>query len=213
MEEAREGLWESASAAHDEGRAGYRLYLCRSGIFPLVKYEEQLAQINDYCLYLLTCLEEKVTSLAPAEKDRGWFAPVTWQVHCYYGWLSMYQEVNKGTMLLLLLAFLETSLQELTEWFSDLAGRLAQWKKVHNPKVSDQLQQLGRCCGRDLREELAAELACYNKVRRIRNRFVHSQWDRMGDWPRQFSLAEVIDMISRILTRVEEAGLSAGLIG
>lgn len=212
MEEAREGLWESNSAAHDEGRAGYCLYLCRSGIFPLVKYEEQLAQINDYCLYLLTCLEEKVASLAPA-KEEGWFAPITWQGHSYFGWRAMHEEVNKGTMLLLLLAFLETSLQELTEWFSGLAGWPAERKNVRNSKVSNQLHQLGQCCGRDLREELAAELTYYDKVRRIRNRFVHSQWDQMGDWPQQFSLAEVIDMISRILTGVEDAGLSAGLIG
>lgn len=57
MNDTLERLVESDSIEHFEGSAGYLLFTAQSSIFPFVKFESQLSEINDYCLYLLTCLK------------------------------------------------------------------------------------------------------------------------------------------------------------
>ena len=71
-----ERLAESDSIEHYEGIAGYLLFTTQSAIFPFVKFEEQLSEINDYCLYLLTCLRVKVKEFEPFAIERDdWDAP------------------------------------------------------------------------------------------------------------------------------------------
>ena len=169
MDEDLELLKESHSYEHYEGNAGYFLYTTDSSIFPFVKYEEQLAEINDYCHYLLTYLKKKVREFEPFDIDNdGIFnAPVSWEFHNFLSWSFLYRDINKHTLLLLLLAFFESTLNEIANWFSDMTGRSSEWKKVRNPKVSDYLCQIGLCCKADLQSALADELAYYNTVRKI----------------------------------------------
>ena len=170
MNDPLERLAESDSIEHYEGTAGYLLFTTQSAIFPFVKFEEQLSEINDYCLYLLTCLKAKVKEFEPFDIDKDdWDAPDAWEF--------LYQDINKCTILSLLLAFFESTLNEITNWFSDKAGMITEWKKARNPKVSDYIAQIGKCCKVDLLHELANELAYYNSVRKIRNQFVHNEWE------------------------------------
>lgn len=214
MDDLGERLVQSNSAEHYEGTAGYWLFLTESGIFPFVKWEEQLAKINDYCCYLLSCLEAKVKEFAPFDISKDdWDAPATWEYHQLLTWEFLYRDINKCTLLSLLLVFLESSLSEIANWFSDKAGLTSAWKKVRNPKVSDYLLQIGTCCKADLLQDLAEELSYYDTVRKIRNQFVHNEWEQCTDRYKKFVLAEVIDMISHVLAKVENVAMASGLIG
>ena len=202
MNDMLERLAESDSIEHYEGTAGYLLFTTKSAIFPFVKFEEQLSAINDYCLYLLTCLKAKVKEFEPFEIEKdNWNAPKSWEF--------LYQDINKCTLLSLLLAFFESTLNEITNWFSDEAGKTAEWKKVRNPKVSDYITQIGKCCEADLQCELADELVYYDSIRRIRNQFVHNEWDQLTDRYKKFVLADVIHMISHVIMKIEQRALSS----
>ncbi len=214
MNDTLERLVESDSIEHLEGSAGYLLFTAQSSIFPFVKFESQLSEINDYCLYLLTCLKAKVAEFEPFDiADVDLDAPSSWGYYKFLSWQFLYQDINKCTLLSLLLAFFESTLNEITIWFSDEAGTASEWKKVRNPKVSDYIAQIGKCCGTDLQHELADELAYYDSVRRIRNRFVHNEWEQLSDRYKQFVLADVIDMISHVIMKIEQTALFSGLIG
>ncbi len=205
MNDPLERLAESDSIEHYEGTAGYLLFTTQSAIFPFVKFEEQLSEINDYCLYLLTCLKAKVKEFEPFDIDKNdWDAPDSWEF--------LYQDINKCTLLSLLLAFFESTLNEITNWFSDEAGMITEWKKARNPKVSDYIAQIGKCCKVDLLHELANELAYYNSIRKIRNQFVHNEWEQITDRYEKFVLADVINMISHVIMKVEQEALFSGLI-
>lgn len=218
MNDELEGLFESDSLEHCEGTAGYLLFITESAIYPFVKFEEQLAEINDYCFYLLTCLKGKVTEFEAFDIDsENWAAHLatseSWKYRKFLSWRFLYRDINKCTLLSLLLAFFESSLNEIAAWFSELSGYSSQWKKVRNPKVSDYLQQIGSCCKVDLPCEMAEELAYYHSVRKIRNQFVHNEWEQITDRYKRFILADVIDMISHVITKVEKSALISGLIG
>lgn len=214
MKDRLERLVESDSIAHYEGTAGYLLFTTESAIFPFVKFEEQLSEINDYCVYLLTCLNAKVMEFEPFDIDEDdWDAPISREYHKLLSWKFLYQDINKCTLLSLLLAFFESTLNEITNWFSDEAGKTAEWKKVRNPKVSDYIAQIGKCCEVDLQCELTNELIYYDSVRKIRNQFVHNEWSQITDRYQKFVLADVINMISHVIMKVEQKALSSGLIG
>lgn len=213
MNDEMERLIESDSFAHYEGSAGYLLFTTDSAIFPFVKFEEQLAEINDYCLYLLTCLKAKVHEFEPFDINADdWDAPEAWEYHKLLSWRFLYRDINKCTLLSLLLAFFESTLNEITSWFSDIAGYSSAWKKIRNPKVSDYILQIGRCCNTDLQHEVADELAYYNFIRKIRNQFVHNEWDQITDRYKKFVLADIIDMISHVILKIEQTAMSSGLI-
>lgn len=216
-----EQLAESDSYEHYDGTAGYLLYTTKSSIYPFVKYEEQLAEINDYCIYLLNCLKEKVREEESAARNvdnrhfqEFWAEQEAWdyQYGKFLSWEFLYQDINKCTMLLLLLAFFESTLNEIARWFSDIAGISSDWKKVRNPKVSDYIQQIGKCCNVDLQYEMKDELAYYDSIRKIRNQFIHNEWEQITDRYKMFVLADVINMISRIIEKIEQNAMSSGLI-
>ena len=209
-----ERLAQSDSIEHYEGTAGYLLFTTQSAIFPFVKFEEQLSEINDYCLYLLTCLEAKVKEFEPFSSEGDeWNVPVSWGYHKFLSWKYLYLDINKCTLLSLLLAFFESTLNEIANWFSDEAGMTAEWKKVRNPKVSDYIAQIGKCCGADMQDMFADELEYYDSIRKIRNQFVHNEWAQITDRYEKFVLADVIDMISHVIMKLEQAALISGLIG
>ena len=213
MNDEMERLIESDSYEHYDGTAGYLLFTTDSAIFPFVKYEEQLAEINDYCLYLLTCLKAKVLEFEPFDIDNNdWNAPESWEYHKLLSWSFLYRDINKCTILLLLLAFFESTLNEITSWFSDIAGLSTDWKKVRNPKVSDYIRQIGACCKTELQHELTAELTYYDSVRKLRNQFIHNEWEQITDRYEKFVLADVINMISQVIMKVERSAMSSGLL-
>ena len=213
MSDSLERLVESDSTKHYEGTADYLLFTTESSIFPFVKFEEQLSEINDYCLYLLTCLELKVKEFESFDNNKeNWNAPKSWKYHKFLSWSFLYRDINKCTLLSLLLAFFESTLNEIANWFSDETEMTSEWKKVRNPKVSDYIVQIGECCKTDLLQSVADELVYYNMIRKIRNQFVHNEWEQITDRYEKFVLADVINMISHVIMKIENAAISSGVI-
>lgn len=57
-----EGLIESQEFYIDN-EAQYFLFSSISSVYPLVKFEEELAEINDYCVFILSKIEDKLNTL------------------------------------------------------------------------------------------------------------------------------------------------------
>lgn len=63
----REGLVDSREFYEDK-ELPYALFSSMSSVYPFVKFEEELAEINDYCLFLLCRLEDKLKMLIEDSK-------------------------------------------------------------------------------------------------------------------------------------------------
>lgn len=153
-----EGLIESQEF-YTDNKAQYFLFRSISSVYPLVKFEEELAEINDYCVFILSKIEDKLNTLI---KDS-----------------DVHFELIKGCQLL---SYLESSLNEIANWF---------------------------CKERSVSEN---ELVFLNKVRKIRNKFVHREWEQLEKHYDQFRLCEVFNVISIFFTEIEKAACNIGII-
>lgn len=64
-----------------------------------------------------------------------------------------------------------------------------------------------------MQDMFADELEYYDSIRKIRNQFVHNEWEQITDRYKKFVLADVIDMISHVIMKIEQSALLSGLIG
>lgn len=72
----KEGLIESHEFYEDK-ELPYSLFSSISSVYPFVKFEKELAEINDYCFFILCRLEDKLKELinesnAPFELIKGY---------------------------------------------------------------------------------------------------------------------------------------------
>ena len=58
----KEGLVQSQELYEDVDWP-YSLFCSASSVYPFVKYEEELEEINDYCVFVLCRLEDKLKTL------------------------------------------------------------------------------------------------------------------------------------------------------
>lgn len=137
-----EGLIESQEF-YTDNKAQYFLFSSISSVYPLVKFEEELAEINDYCVFILSKIEDKLNTLI---KDS-----------------DVHFELIKG-------------------------------------------------CQCNLVKVLENELVFLNKVRKIRNKFVHREWEQLEKHYDQFRLCEVFNVISIFFTEIEKAACNIGII-
>lgn len=129
-----EGLIESNRLYFEEEEAPYSLFSSVSSVYPFVKYEEELAEINDYCCFILCQLENKLKELikdydVPFElvksyqrekqtkKDLNDIFDSAYMFSTVNTWKKLSCDINKCTLLLLILSYLESSLNEIAKWF------------------------------------------------------------------------------------------------
>ena len=74
------------------------------------------------------------------------------------------------------------------------------------------MRKIGQCCKCDLEKTLENELAYLNRVRKIRNQFVHRGWSMAEEDYDEFRLCEVIDAAAKIFAETEKAACDAGII-
>ena len=225
-----EGLIESNRLYFEEEEAPYSLFSSVSSVYPFVKYEEELAEINDYCCFILCQLENKLKELikdsdVPFELVKSYqrekqtkkdlndifdpaymFSPVT-------TWEKLSRDINKCTLLLLILSYLESSLNEIAKWFCGECSIPLGQKDKGSSAVAFYLKKIGECCQCDLIKTLENELKYLNMVRKIRNQFVHSEWEQMDGHYDKFRLCDVFNAASKFLTEIENAACNAGIIG
>ncbi|MDG5855271.1 hypothetical protein [Clostridium beijerinckii] len=224
-----EGLIESQEFYNDK-ELQYYLFSSISIVYPFTKYEEELAQINDYCFFILCQLENKLVHLikdseAKFELVKGYeserayrmkeindafdpeymFSPVK-------VWEKLSLNINKCTMLLLVLSYFESSLNEITNWFCKETLISFGRKEKGDNEVSFYLKKISECCDFNLTEILTEELDYLNYIRKIRNQFVHKEWDQVKENYTKFRLCDVFNTVSLIFISIEKAACNAGII-
>lgn len=196
----------------------YILYESISIVYPFVKFEQQIADINDYCCLVINSLEAQIKKDKPSSLDNkkidysdqlGFLDDDLLNANHISFWEAILRDINKCTMLLLLLSYLESSLNEIANWFCK-EKRIP--FKNNNTNVTYSLDKIGQCCGVDLNQALKEELKTYNKVRKIRNEFVHKEWDQLTDRYDRFELSEVFNMVSLIIAKIEKKACEAHII-
>ncbi len=225
-----EGLIESNRLYFEEEEAPYSLFSSVSSVYPFVKYEEELAEINDYCCFILCQLENKLKELikdsdVPFElvksyqrekqtkKDLNDIFDPAYMFSMVNTWEKLSRDINKCTLLLLILSYLESSLNEIAKWFCGECSIPLRQKDKGSSAVAFYLKKIGECCRCDLIKALENELKYLDKVRKIRNQFVHSEWEQMDGHYDKFRLCDVFNAASKFLTEIENAACNAGIIG
>lgn len=221
----KEGLVESYEF-YDDKELPYCLFSSISSVYPFVKFETELAEINDYCLFILCRLEDKLKELinesgASYELIKGYqrekydmesFFSSQCMFSPLHTWEKLSRDINKCTLLLLLLSYLESSLNEIAKWFCEERSVSLGRKTKENNEVTFYLDKIGQCCCCNLIEILEKELVYLDTVRKIRNQFVHREWDQVEEHYDKFCLCDVFNAISIIFGEVEKAACNIGII-
>lgn len=195
-----------------------------------VKADLELAEINDYCYFILCQLEEKLKALireskAPYELVKGYqrqqeyteeeidmiFDPAYSFSHLLT-WEKLSRDINKCTLLLLLLSYLESSLNEIAKWFCEEKSIALGRKEKGSNEIKFYLDKIEQCCHYDLVKKLENELSYLDIVRKIRNQFVHREWDQVEEHYEKFYLCDVFCAISKCFTEIERAACMDGII-
>lgn len=208
----------------------YSLFCSASSIYPFVKYEEELAEINDYCVFVLCRLEDKLKTLIDdsevsfelikgcrgeekrtAKEMNDLFDPA-YMFSPVFTWERLSRDINKCTLLLLVLSYLESSLNEIAKWFCEERSLSMGRKEKGSNEITFYLRKIGQCCQCDLEKALGNELAYIDKVRKIRNQFVHRGWSVEEKSYNEFRLCDVFDAASKFFAGIERAACGAGII-
>ena len=225
----REGLVQSQEFYADEDLP-YSLFCSISSVFPFVKYEQELEEINDYCFFILSHLEDKIKTLISdsdvsfelikggrpqreytKEELKDLFNPA-YMFSPVLTWERLSRDVNKCTLLLLILSYLESSLNEIAKWFCEERSIALGKKEKGVSEIAFYLKKIGQCCKCDLEKTLENELAYLSRGRKIRNQFVHRGWSMTEEDYDEFRLCEVIDAAAKIFAGTEKAACDAGII-
>ena len=162
----------------------YMLFYSLSDAFLMVKYEDELGNINDYVYFnnlnLCRILDEKKeeTNLAKnVDKYIEYYGEtieacesneITWE------WLT--KKVNKCNNIVLFLSFIEGALKEILDYYAKEKKYVKQIKDRNLSNIEYYINQIGNCTKYDIKSKLEDELEIINVARRIRNIFVH-EWN------------------------------------
>lgn len=225
----KEGLIERQEFYKDK-ESPYSLFSSISTVYPFVKFEEELAEINDYCFFILCQLEDKLKILIEdsdvqfeliksyqhakeytTEEMEAIFDPA-YMFSPVITWEKLSRDINKCTLLLLILSYLESSLNEIAKWFCEESSVSLGRKGRGNNEIMFYLEKIDQCCHCNLIKTLESELVYLNKVRKIRNQFVHREWDHVEKHYDKFRLCDVFNVTSIFFTEIEKAACNIGII-
>lgn len=225
----REGLIESYEF-YSTNESTYFLFSSISTVYPFTKFEEELAEINDYCLFILRQLEDKLKTLIKdsggrfefvnsyqsakdnSEEEIEEFFNSDYMFSPVLTWEKLSRDINKCTLLLLLLSYLESSLNEIAKWFCDESSINLGRKESGTSEIIFYLEKIGQCCHSNLINTLENEIVYLNEVRKIRNQFVHREWEQINQHYDKFRLCDVFNTISIFFTEIEKAACNHGII-
>lgn len=225
----KEGLIESREFYTDK-KIPYSLFSSISSVYPFVKFENELANINDYCFFILLQLEDKLKTLIndsdvpfelingyrqekeySAEEIEDMFDPA-YMFTPVITWEKLSHDINKCTLLMLILSYLETSLNEIAKWFCEERAIPLGRKEKGSNEITFYLEKISQCCDCNLIKVLEDEMVYLNMVRKIRNQFVHKAWDQVEERYNKFRLCDVINVTSVFFTEIEKAACTGGII-
>lgn len=111
-----------------------------------------------------------------------------------------------------MLSYLESSLNEIANGFCKERSVSLGRKEKGTNEITFYFEKIGQCCQCNLIKVLENELVFLNKVRKIRNKFVHREWEQLEKHYDQFRLCEVFNVISIFFTEIEKAACNIGII-
>lgn len=127
-------------------------------------------------------------------------------------WENQLNFIHKSSMLVFLFSYLESSLNEIANWFCEYRqisiGKIE--KKMS--KIIFYVTRIGECCKCDLYKNLSAEMKYLKKIKKIRNQLVHEEWDQVHRFDDQFYLCDVFHTIANIFKKIEKAACNAGIV-
>lgn len=117
---------------------GYYLFKSKSGVYPFVRFEEDIYSINDYCFLVLRSLKAKLNSVAQlgevkvsentfTKNEKDFFESYVKSGSNNYGllkWCKVANEINKQTILVMLLAFLKVRLMNYLNGFANFMVKM-----------------------------------------------------------------------------------------
>jgi len=222
-----EGLVKSINLGRN---SRYELYESISNVYPFVKFEEELRNINDYCYFVTKQITDKIKELVEKSDCRFEFVQKKrdieeideWDLEeatdpafsntGVLRWESILNNINKPSMLLILLSYLESSLDEIVNWFYEKQKIPIGKKERKISKIEFYIIKIGECCHCNLVEELSVEIRYLKKVKEIRNKIVHKEWDQIEKFDDRFYLSDVINMLSVFFRKIERAACDAKII-
>lgn len=222
-----EGLVESRNL--DEN-CKYRLYETISTVYPFAKFQEELKEINDYCYFVIQQITNKIIILIEKsncnfeiverkktidEIDEWDFEEVTDPAFLDSGvlkWENILNDINKPSMLLILISYLESSLDEISSWFCEKKKIGIGRKERGISSIEFHIKMIGECCNCDLLSRLSEEIEYLRIIKKVRNQIVHKEWDQVEKFDDKFYLSDVFNVISDIFTKVEKAAIEAKVI-
>lgn len=216
-----EGLTESAGFwGKDTDSEDIYIYFSRSNVFPLCHFDEELRNINDYCLHLFECLNDKVKEInydiRSIKKSGETYIDeelryVTGDVLMGLSdfelpqWENNIQYVLKPTCVSLILSFLEMSLKSIIDFNKSFANKIRETpKKTRGPKIDMYISELDLYFSSDITMSNNHK-SMLDFARKYRNMFAHGDWEKMVFEERfDITLRELIGVVSSLLSQIEE---------
>lgn len=215
-----EGLTESAHFwEKDTDSEDIYIYFSRSNVFPLCHFDEELRNINDYCLHLFESLNDKVkeinSDILGIKKSGETYideelGDVTDDVLMGLSeelpqWESNIQYVLKPTCVSLILSFLEMSLKSIIDLNKSFANKIREApKKTRGSKIDMYISELDLYFSSDITMSNNHK-SILDFARKYRNMFAHGDWEKMAFEERfDITLRELIGVVSSLLSQIEE---------
>lgn len=206
----------------------YMLFYSLTGIFPMVKYEEELKNINDYVYHNqinLNSILENLQSKTEQAKNEDTYTEYYDEIIMASesnetNWRWIIKTVNKCNTIVLFLSFIEGALKEICNWFSEHTQYTIQDKARKISNIEYYIKQISNCCNYDILSNIKSELGIVRTSARVRNIFVH-EWDAyyneknrifFDNTLKTLKVTKLIDAISQILYFCEYAGVKAKIL-
>jgi hypothetical protein len=192
------------------------LFHTTSAVVEFVVIEEEIAQLNDFCVAFTESVERKMSELSDLARDaaRGKLETregdpfsvtpedvafgAEWQLD---SWRDTYEFIAPATCLLLLSCFTEKSLR----WLCDQIGDCREVKtRGAQSKIAAYLIFLRENCKLDF-EEPTETSVIREQCRELRNYFAHGEWDACRRVVRDVSVPAAFSSVTRLFEVIESA--------
>lgn len=195
------------------------LYFSHSDLSQFVIIEEEMKDLNDYCVLCLSSVKDKRKKLDQELRDfkagksnvivpeefREFYDPqdVVMGLEKFEipKWDYIQRSMSKSMCVILVFSFLEKSLKSLCVAYKDNQVEL-RISKIE--KIGAYIKYLKDECNINFAIEVES-LDLINRYKKIRNAFAHGDWDYVDKYTYDFSLSELFATISEIFSSIEKA--------
>ncbi|WP_026705230.1 hypothetical protein [Flavobacterium soli] len=206
----------------------WQLFQSNSAIVEYAVIEEELKQLYNFCLIFQNAVFDKIKNL---KRGKEYLEKNPFEVCCNYdglefqnidflqgleefeipNWLDTYKFIVPMNQVLLVSIFLEKSLKSLCSEYSVenkskvYGGYKIKLKtEIGKSKIETYINYLKENCA--LKIDASTEVSFFNnKIRRVRNCFVHGDWDEIEEMFLDYNSNDLFIIVSKLLEEIEKA--------